>query len=350
MPASNRRARSRLHRLARLWTCLLVLTIVVALAAGTTTTTAIHAQNAAASRADAPVATAIRFALAQLGKPYQWGGTGPNSFDCSGLTMRAYQAAGISIPRVSRDQYRAGRHVPLGQLIPGDLVFYTHAEESKLPAGIGHVAMYLGRGRLIEAAHRGVPIRIASIRRPNLVAVATRPTTGSPGLLPVQYRQRGGAVRVVQARLAANRFCLAVDGVFGPITRRAVRRFQAAHGLAADAVVGPRTWGALVSFGRMHKPTTALLTPLPGSEGPTTGRMRQIAPITFEAWLFWLGCALRAAPFRCRRRAQAIPIRGIDPIVCGQGWYAHVDGEAAVRAGCGVDVAAVGVGHGANDG
>ncbi len=269
MPASNRRARSRLHRLARLWTCLLVLTIVVALAAGTTTTTAIHAQNAAASRADAPVATAIRFALAQLGKPYQWGGTGPNSFDCSGLTMRAYQAAGISIPRVSRDQYRAGRHVPLGQLIPGDLVFYTHAEESKLPAGIGHVAMYLGRGRLIEAAHRGVPIRIASIRRPNLVAVATRPTTGSPGLLPVQYRQRGGAVRVVQARLAANRFCLAVDGVFGPITRRAVRRFQAAHGLAANAVVGPpgARWSASAACTANH----GAADPAPGIRGPNDG-------------------------------------------------------------------------------
>ncbi len=59
--------------------------------------------------------------------------------------------------------------------------------------------MYLGHGRLIEAAHRGVPIRIASLRRPNLVAVATRPAIGSPGLLPVQYRQRGSAVSVVQA-------------------------------------------------------------------------------------------------------------------------------------------------------
>src|SRR6266536_5474422 len=252
MPASNRRARSRLHRLARLWSCLLVLTIVVALAAGTTTTTAIHAQNAAASRADAPVATAIRFALAQLGKPYQWGATGPGSFDCSGLTMRAYQAAGISIPRVSRDQHGAGRHVPLSQLIPGDLVFYTHAEESTIPAGIGHVAMYLGHGRLLEAAHRGVPIRIASLQRPDLVPVATRPASGSSGLPPVRYGQRGSAVSVVQARLAANGACLAVDGVFGPITRRALLGFQATHSLARDGIVGPHTWGALVSDGRMQ--------------------------------------------------------------------------------------------------
>jgi NlpC/P60 family/Putative peptidoglycan binding domain len=251
MPAPDRRVRPRLRRIVKLWTCLLILTILVALVGGTATTR-IHAQSAAARTTSAPVATAINFALAQLGKPYQWGGTGPSSFDCSGLTLRAYQAAGISIPRVSRDQYRAGRHVHLSQLLPGDLIFYTHAEESTVPAGIGHVAMYLGGGRIIEAAHRGVPIRIASLRRPNLVAVATRPAAASPGLPPVQYRQRGSAVSAVQARLTANGACLAVDGVFGPITRRAVLGFQATHGLARDGVLGPHTWDALVSYGRMQ--------------------------------------------------------------------------------------------------
>jgi len=251
MPAPDRRVRPRLRRIVKLWTCLLVLTILVALAAGTTTATA-HPQNAATRTSSAPVAAAINYALAQLGKPYQWGATGPDSFDCSGLTMRAYQAAGISIPRVSRDQYGAGRHVPLSQLLPGDLVFSTHAEESTVPAGIGHVALYLGHGRLSEAGHRGVRIRIASLQRPNLVAVATRPAATSPGLPPVQYRQRGSGVTAVQARLDANGACLAVDGAFGPITRRAVLGFQAAHGLARDGVVGPRTWGALVSYGRMQ--------------------------------------------------------------------------------------------------
>jgi hypothetical protein len=250
MPAPDPRSRIRLRRIAKLWTCLLILAILAALAGGTATTR-IHAQNAAARMANAPVAAAIRFALAQLGKPYQWGGAGPNSFDCSGLTMRAYQSGGITIPRVSRDQYRAGRHVPLSQLTAGDLVFYTHAEESTVPASIGHVAMYLGGGRIIEAAHRGVPIRIASLRRANLVAFATRPAA-SPGLRPVQYRQGGTEVSVVQERLAANGSCLAVDGAFGPITRRAVLGFQATHGLATDGVVGPRTWGALVSYGRMQ--------------------------------------------------------------------------------------------------
>ena len=199
MPSPDRRARLRLRRIVKLWTCLSILTIAVALAADTTTATPLHAQPAAARTTSAPVAAVINYALAQLGKPYQWGATGPGSFDCSGLTLGAYQAAGISIPRVSRDQYGAGGHVPLGQLLPSDLVFYTHAEESTIPAGIGHVAMYLGHGRLLEAAHRGVPIRIASLQRPDLVPVATRPASGSSGLPPVRYGQRGSAVSVVQA-------------------------------------------------------------------------------------------------------------------------------------------------------
>jgi murein L,D-transpeptidase YcbB/YkuD len=120
-----------------------------------------------------------------------------------------------------------------------------------VPAGIGHVAMYLGGGRMIEAAHRGVPIRIASLRRPNVVPFATR-LAAAAGLNPVQYREAGTAVSMVQERLAANGSCLAVDGAFGPITRRAVVGFQASHGLARDGVVGPRTWDALVSSGRMQ--------------------------------------------------------------------------------------------------
>jgi hypothetical protein len=77
MPASHPGARTCLGRLVTLWTCLLILTILVALAGGTTTR--IHTQSAAARRADAPIAAAIRFALAQLGKPSQWGGSGPTA-------------------------------------------------------------------------------------------------------------------------------------------------------------------------------------------------------------------------------------------------------------------------------
>jgi peptidoglycan hydrolase-like protein with peptidoglycan-binding domain len=73
-------------------------------------------------------------------------------------------------------------------------------------------------------------------------------------MLPVQFGERGKAVATVQQRLAAYRICVSVDGDFGPMTRRAATAFQRAHGLAADGVVGPRTWGALVTFGRQRSP------------------------------------------------------------------------------------------------
>ncbi len=204
----------------------------------------------AAATAASPAATAIRFALAQLGKPYQWGGEGPRSFDCSGLTMRAYQSAGIRIPRVARDQYALGHHLRLNHLRPGDLVFFAHHPRN--PATIAHVGLYLGHGRMIEASRPGVPIRIASIWRPHLVHRAVRPAWRYPGLLPVAARHYGSAVADVQARLAANGYCLAIDGAFGTATRRTVRRFQAHHRLAVDGVVGRWTWAALVSHGRQR--------------------------------------------------------------------------------------------------
>jgi len=205
----------------------------------------------ASATAASPAATAIRYALAQLGKPYQWGGTGPRSFDCSGLTMRAYQTAGISIPRVARDQYALGHRLPLRRLRPGDLVFFAHHPHDR--ATIAHVGLYLGHGRMIEAQRPGVHIHIASMWRPHLVHFAVRPAWRYPGLLPVRDHQRGSAVVDVQKRLAANGYCLAPDGAFGPITRRAVRRFQARHGLAVDGVVGRYTWATLVSHGLLGR-------------------------------------------------------------------------------------------------
>ena len=192
-------------------------------------------------------AIAVRYALDQLGKPYRWGGDGPSSYDCSGLTSMAYRSAGVTIPRVARWQYQAGHHIPLRSLAAGDLVFY--ASNTASPATIGHVGMYLGSGRIVEAAKRSVPIRIASMWRPGLMPYGVRPTSSSPAMLPVQYNQRGAGVSAVQARLRANGYCLAVDGAFGPITRATVQRFQRAHRLRADSIVGGRTWGALVSSG-----------------------------------------------------------------------------------------------------
>ena len=165
------------------------------------------------------------------------GRRGPNSFDCSGLVQTAYRTAGVSLPRVSRHQYGAGKLVPLSALRPGDLLFY--ARNTRDRRTIYHVGMYLGAGRMVEAPNRRAPVRIAAARRPGLVAKADRPAPGWRAMLPVQLGERGKAVATVQQRLAANRVCVAVDGDFGLRTRRAVIAFQRAHGLAADGVVGP---------------------------------------------------------------------------------------------------------------
>jgi cell wall-associated NlpC family hydrolase len=97
---------------------------------------------------------AVNFALAQLGEPYSWGGTGPGSWDCSGLVMKAWAAAGISIPRVVGPQYGASKHIPMSQLQPGDLVFYS---------SMGHVGMYLGHGRVIHAPRPGRNVEITGL-------------------------------------------------------------------------------------------------------------------------------------------------------------------------------------------
>jgi cell wall-associated NlpC family hydrolase len=129
-----------------------------------------------------PVArAAVRWALAQLGDPYRWGATGPDTFDCSGLTGSAYAAAGVSIPRVSRAQWGAGPHVAFANLLPGDLLFY--ADNPVDPATIHHVGMYIGNGLMVHAPHTGDVVRVASIWREGY-AGATRIVPGviTPGL------------------------------------------------------------------------------------------------------------------------------------------------------------------------
>ncbi|MFJ1754837.1 NlpC/P60 family protein [Kitasatospora sp. NPDC088134] len=98
---------------------------------------------------------AIEFALAQRGKPYLWGGTGPDAFDCSGLTSQAWRAAGLSIPRTSQEQWAGLHRVALRDLRPGDLIIY-HADA-------GHVALYLGGGTVVHAPHTGTVVKLAPI-------------------------------------------------------------------------------------------------------------------------------------------------------------------------------------------
>jgi cell wall-associated NlpC family hydrolase len=101
-----------------------------------------------------PGAKAVEVARAQVGKPYRWGGNGPASFDCSGLTRFAWKAAGVDLPRTSRDQYRGTRRINRSDLQPGDLIFYH--------SPISHVAMYIGDGRVVEAPYSGTTVRVSS--------------------------------------------------------------------------------------------------------------------------------------------------------------------------------------------
>ncbi|MET7762274.1 NlpC/P60 family protein [Streptomyces sp. NPDC005336] len=100
-------------------------------------------------------AQAIAFAKSQLGKPYVWGATGPNSYDCSGLTQAAWKAAGVSLPRTTWDQVKAGTRVSTSDLQPGDLVFFYD--------DISHVGLYTGDGMMIHAPKPGDVVKEAPI-------------------------------------------------------------------------------------------------------------------------------------------------------------------------------------------
>ncbi|NEA34455.1 C40 family peptidase [Streptomyces sp. SID13031] len=104
---------------------------------------------------------AIDFALSQLGEPYVWAATGPNSWDCSGLTMGAWKRAGVQLPHYSVAQYEQIKHISEDELRPGDLIFW--AENHSDPGSIFHVAMYLGGGRMVHAPRTGRPVTIDSI-------------------------------------------------------------------------------------------------------------------------------------------------------------------------------------------
>ncbi|MFC8451920.1 C40 family peptidase [Kitasatospora sp. NPDC057223] len=103
---------------------------------------------------------AVDFALAQLGKPYVWGGNGPAGFDCSGLVQQAYRRSGISLPRVADDQYAATSPIGADDLRRGDLLFWS---DSGRASGIHHVGIYLGGGKFVEAPRPGRNVRISTI-------------------------------------------------------------------------------------------------------------------------------------------------------------------------------------------
>ncbi|MEV6666796.1 C40 family peptidase [Streptomyces nigra] len=118
-----------------------------------------ESQEQGTTAPDASYATkaqkALSFARTQIGKPYAWGATGPDSYDCSGLTQAAWKAAGVDIPRVTYDQVNAGTTVPVSSAQPGDLVFFYD--------DITHVGLYIGNGMMIHAPKPGTYVREESI-------------------------------------------------------------------------------------------------------------------------------------------------------------------------------------------
>ncbi|MEU8027919.1 NlpC/P60 family protein [Streptomyces sp. NPDC049099] len=113
---------------------------------------------------------AVRYAMAQLGKPYQWGAQGPSAYDCSGLTSDAWSHAGTPIPRTSQEQWKRLRKVPLRDLRPGDLVVY-------FPEAT-HVAMYVGNGNVVQAPRPGERIKVSPMASYPILG-AVRPDAGA---------------------------------------------------------------------------------------------------------------------------------------------------------------------------
>jgi cell wall-associated NlpC family hydrolase len=97
---------------------------------------------------------AARIASRYLGTPYRYGGGGPGGFDCSGLVMYVYSTLGIGLPHHAASQYRYGRAIPYSRLKPGDLVFFSR---------LGHVGLYVGKGRFIDAPQSGEVVRVSPL-------------------------------------------------------------------------------------------------------------------------------------------------------------------------------------------
>ncbi|GHG31642.1 hypothetical protein GCM10018777_54340 [Streptomyces albogriseolus] len=132
--------------------------------------------SGALSGANAPSAAgerAVRYAVEQLGKPYEWGAEGPETYDCSGLTSEAWRAAGAEVPRTSQEQWARLERIDLVDLRPGDLVVYFHDAT--------HVALYLGDGMVVQAPRPGARIKVSPVAA-NPVLGAVRPDPGGEPL------------------------------------------------------------------------------------------------------------------------------------------------------------------------
>jgi cell wall-associated NlpC family hydrolase len=149
-----------------------------AAAAGQDTAPVASSPGQAISFPDSPASSqqgnvAADWALSQIGRPYQWGGAGSYTYDCSGLTMVAWAQAGVFLLHYTGYQWEEGVHVPLDDLQRGDLLFY--ATDNSDPATIHHVGIYIGGGDMVDAPYTGVDVRIDSIYQPTVPIGAVRP-------------------------------------------------------------------------------------------------------------------------------------------------------------------------------
>ncbi|HVS68522.1 MAG TPA: NlpC/P60 family protein, partial [Mycobacteriales bacterium] len=117
-------------------------------------------------------AAAVREAESQIGKPYQWGAAGPDTYDCSGLTMWSYAQVGVHMDHWTGYQWNEGGHVAKSDLRAGDLVFFAYNTSD--PNTIHHVGMYIGNGQMVEAPYTGANVRISSAFRSDYIG-AVRP-------------------------------------------------------------------------------------------------------------------------------------------------------------------------------
>jgi cell wall-associated NlpC family hydrolase len=130
-------------------------TVSTARATVVTSVKSVKPAKSRAARQKVKAQRAVTVARAQIGDPYRYGATGPGSFDCSGLTQYAWKKAGVRIPRVASSQFAGIRHkVSWKRLQPGDLVFFR---------GLGHVGMYVGKGRMVHSPRSGERVRVEKL-------------------------------------------------------------------------------------------------------------------------------------------------------------------------------------------
>jgi cell wall-associated NlpC family hydrolase len=113
--------------------------------------------------------TLLHAAASRVGKPYVWGATGPNAFDCSGLVQWSFARAGIRMPRVSQQQWYAGPHINYSDALPGDLLFWHNDPTDR--SNIDHVAIYAGNGMMLVAPHTGDYVKYVPVYTSNFAGV-----------------------------------------------------------------------------------------------------------------------------------------------------------------------------------